>query len=72
MVDKYIVDRIEENYAVVENHEGDMLEVLISQIENIPKEGDVLVKKENMFIIDYEETKNRRDKINNMMKNMWK
>ncbi|AOR24617.1 DUF3006 domain-containing protein [Clostridium taeniosporum] len=71
MVDKYIVDRIEENYVVIESSEGEIIEVSLSNIKGNIRDGDVLIKKEDVFIIDKEETLKRKQAINNMMKNMW-
>lgn len=72
MENKYIVDRIEENYVIIESYNGDMIEVLNFNIKSDIKEGDVLVKTGNIFIIDKKETLKRKQAINNMMKNMWK
>ncbi|WP_253197763.1 DUF3006 domain-containing protein [Clostridium gasigenes] len=35
------------------------------------KEGDVLVGKDNIYVIDIKETKNRKIKVKKFMKGMW-
>ncbi|MDR5588471.1 MULTISPECIES: DUF3006 domain-containing protein [Clostridium] len=72
MGNKYIVDRIEENHVILESFNGDMLETTISKTKGDIKDGDILIKNGDIFIIDVEETLKRKEAINNMMKNMWK
>ena len=71
MNEKYIIDRIEGKYAIVEKENGDMCEILIENIKGIFNEGDILVKEWQSFKVDEELTKIRKDKINNIMKDMW-
>ena len=71
MVEFYIVDRIEGEYIVLEDTNGELLDVLKSYVESGVKEGDSLIKTGDYFTIDIEETKKRRDKISTMMKGMW-
>ncbi|WP_315078235.1 DUF3006 domain-containing protein [uncultured Clostridium sp.] len=72
MGNKYIVDRIEENHVILESFNGDMLDIMRSKTKGDIKNGDVLIKNGDIFIIDVEETLKRKQAINNMMKNMWK
>lgn len=58
----YIIDRIEGDVAVVEC-EDNHLNVLVSDINGEPKEGDCLVKLENRFSVDIARTKARRAEI---------
>ena len=71
MNEKYIIDRIEGKYAVLEKENGDMCKILIENIEGLFNEGDILVKEGQCFKVDEEFTKARKDKINNIMKDMW-
>lgn len=71
MNEKYIIDRVEEEYAILEKENGDMCKILSENIEGNFKEGDILVKEGESFKIDEEFTKLRKDKINNIMKDMW-
>ncbi|MBN1046715.1 MULTISPECIES: DUF3006 domain-containing protein [unclassified Clostridium] len=72
MGNKYIVDRIEENHVILQSFNGDMLDIMRSKTKGDIKDGDVLIKNGDIFIIDVEETLKRKQAINKMMKNMWK
>jgi len=58
---KFIVDRFEENYAVLENEMGKTVDVLRNEIPDA-KEGDIIILRKGKYIIDTEET-SRRKKI---------
>lgn len=62
---KYIIDRFEENFAVVEDHNTGKIENI--ERTNFPKEakdGDIItVSEDNIITIDKEETKRRREKL---------
>jgi len=70
-MNQYILDRVEGNYAILEDKNGDMLKITIDRIDGSFKEGDILVKNKENFIVDEYFTKERQDKIQNMMKNIW-
>ncbi|OSA92500.1 UNVERIFIED_ORG: hypothetical protein B2H93_14595 [Clostridium botulinum] len=72
MGDKYIVDRIEENHVILESFNGYMIDIMRSKTKGDIKDGDILIKNGDIFIIDVEETLKRKQAINKMMKNMWK
>ncbi|EES50304.1 DUF3006 domain-containing protein [Clostridium botulinum] len=72
MGNKYIVDRIEENHVILESFNGDMIDIMRSKTKGDIKDGDILIKNGDIFIIDVEETLKRKQAINKMMKNMWK
>ena len=72
MNDKYIIDRVEGNYAIIEKENGDMYKISIENIKGDFKEGDILINKDDeYFEIDKKFTLNRKNKINDSMKNMW-
>lgn len=71
MKEIFIVDRIDGDYFVIETPEEDIINVEKYLVESGAKEGDCLVKKENCFLIDREETKKRKEDISNLMKGMW-
>jgi hypothetical protein len=71
MDEKYIIDRIEGNYALIEKENGDMYKISIENIKGDFKDGDALIKKGEYFEIDKKFTLNRKNEINNSMKNMW-
>ena len=72
MNEKYIVDRIEEKYAVVEKENGDMYRIEKDSIRGEFKEGDILIKRGEYFEIDKKFTFNRRKEIEDITKDMWK
>ncbi|MBD7913827.1 DUF3006 domain-containing protein [Clostridium sp. Sa3CUN1] len=69
--DRYIVDRIEENYVVLENGKDNVFNVKKSDIIGNVKEGDILYIKNNLYFIDEKATKMRKEEIDNLMKGLW-
>lgn len=72
MNEKYIIDRVEGNYAIIENENGIMSKIPIENIKGNFKEGDILINKEEYFEIDRSFTLNRKKQIDDNTKNMWK
>ncbi len=70
-MEKYILDRVEGNYAILENENGSMIEISIDNIDGNFREGDILIKEGDKFTVSELLTKERKDKINNMMNDMW-
>ncbi|MEN8076810.1 DUF3006 domain-containing protein [Clostridioides difficile] len=68
---KFIVDRIENNSVVLEDEKQDIILIDINLFNTKPKEGDVVVMCNNSFKVDEEATKERKNKINTLMKGMW-
>ena len=71
MEEKYIIDRVEGNYVIVEKENGDMYKISIENIKGDFKEGDILINKGEYFKINKKFTLNRKNEINDIMKNMW-
>lgn len=69
---EYIVDRIEGDSIVLEEDNGDIIVIDIDLFEARPKEGDVIVMCGNSFSIDHKATVARKERINALMKGMWK
>lgn len=69
--DILIVDRIEKKYVVCEDKNGNMINIDYTEFKELPKEGDVLVLVNGTFIVDEELTKNRSEKVEDVMKGMW-
>ena len=67
----FIIDRIEEESIVLEDYEGEIIVIDKDKVKSIPLEGDILVKDGDLFFVDIEETRKRREKIKNIMKGMW-
>ena len=69
---KYILDRIEGSYAVMENEEGNINNIPLKLLSGEIKEGNVYSKEKEAFIFNEKLTKERKDKIDSLMKNIWK
>lgn len=67
----FVVDRIEGEAIVLESYNGEIIVIEKQRINKLPNEGDVLVKNNDFFYIDEEETINRKEKIKSMMKGIW-
>lgn len=69
-----ILDRFEENYAVIENNdENDIITHLIidrNLVSDNVNEGDVIFKKDNMYYSDENATKNRRLRVIDVLKRL--
>ncbi|MGN1330061.1 MAG: DUF3006 domain-containing protein [Clostridia bacterium] len=70
---KYIIDRIESDKVICENQENKKMEEFkkIMFPEKI-KEGDIVILNENKFTIEENETKDRKEYINDLMKKLMK
>lgn len=68
----FIIDRTEGNFVICEDFfSGKQKEVPITSISSNFKEGDVLVKEDNSYIIDVEKTIERKVKINTKFNSIW-
>ena len=67
---KFIVDRFEEEYAVLEKEEGGTIDVLKSELPEV-KEGDVLIYENGFYTVDYEETQKRKELIQEKMRKLF-
>jgi len=71
---RYIIDRIEEDFAVCENEEtGEMEEIDVYLLPDGLDEGDILIYDEDLdeYYLDYEEKKIRRARIEDKMEDIW-
>ena len=68
---EYIVDRFEDDYAILETEINTLINVNKNDIIGEVKEGDLLIKKNNLYYIDKEKTEIRKNKINDIMKGLW-
>ena len=69
----YVVDRIEEGYAVCENENGDSLDLqinLFKELKNV-KQGDVVVEENGAYSISEKLTQERRKKIISLQNDLW-
>lgn len=58
-MEKYIIDRFEEEYLILEKETGETLDVLKREIPNA-KKGDVVIFENGKYIVDREETDTRK------------
>ncbi len=68
---KYSVDRIEENIALCEDDDGNALKLPLNELPQNIREGDIIEKTENGFIIDADETQLRRKKMAELQRNLF-
>ena len=68
----FIVDRIEGRSLVLQNRNAEIIIIDKTNVEDVVREGDILVKiSKNRYIVNREETDKRKTKIDNLMKGMW-
>lgn len=70
---KYIIDRIENKIVVCENQNTKKMEKF--KIEQFPegiKDGDIVILENEKFKIDREETKTKKQEIEELMKKLMK
>jgi len=69
---RYIVDRVESSYAIVEKENGNIYKISVENIRGKFKEGDILINiDDEYFEVNKELTLNRKNKMDEIMKNMW-
>lgn len=72
MSKSYIVDRIEDIFAVCEEEDGTMKNILLENIKGDIRDGVILLETcEGHFIVDEEKTRERKKEVQDFMKGMW-
>ncbi|WP_297417512.1 DUF3006 domain-containing protein [Clostridium sp.] len=71
MHEKYIIDRVESSYVIVEKENGEMDRISLDSIQGDFKEGDILINKDEYFEIDESLTVYRKREIDKIVKDMW-
>ncbi|EKQ50577.1 MULTISPECIES: DUF3006 domain-containing protein [unclassified Clostridium] len=71
MHEKYIIDRVENSYVIVEKENGEMDKISLDSIQGDFKEGDILINKDEHFEIDENLTVIRKREIDEIVKDMW-
>lgn len=69
--EKFIVNRTENNFVVLEDYKLEIILIDINLFNKKPKDGDIVIKYNNLFYVDYNYTREREEKINSLMKGMW-
>ena len=65
-----ILDRFEENFAVIENGD-EMISVSRELVSVDAREGDVLTEMDGRYFPDKEETQKRRERITRLQNSLW-
>ena len=69
---QFIVDRIEGRSLVLQNRKAEIIIIDKKNVEDEVQEGDILLKvSKNKYVVNKNETDNRKTEINNLMKGMW-
>ncbi|MDS0526957.1 DUF3006 domain-containing protein [Clostridium sp. SHJSY1] len=68
---RYIVDRIEGDYIVIESSTGEMINVKKDNVRGNAKDGDCLILKNDYFFIDEKATLARKHEISRKTEGMW-
>lgn len=71
MNDVYIIDRFEGDIAVAE-HGDEMVNIKRSQLPDNAKVGDVLIRCDERFVIDTQQTVARRSEIRQLQDELFK
>ncbi len=69
-MNQFVIDRFEENFAVLENEAGETVDVDKSLLLNA-KEGDVVVLENNLYRVDKALTQERHRMIQEKMKRLF-
>lgn len=68
---KYIINRFEGDYAVVEDENKLMMDIHLKDLPKEVQEGDVLVKNGDSYSVDLGETERRKKKIQELVDDLW-
>ena len=68
---KYSVERIEEKVALCEDNLGKTVKLRLDELPENIREGDIIVRTENGYTIDSDETSVRRKKMAEMQKKLF-
>lgn len=68
---KYSVERIEENIALCEDDLGKTIKLSLDELPENIREGEIIVRTENGYTIDSDETSARRKKMAEMQKKLF-
>jgi len=68
---RYIIDRFEHEMAVLEDEEKKMIQISNKYLPKGAREGDVIILEHNVYTIDQDETKKRKENIKKMIDELW-
>ena len=70
MEEIFIVDRIENGYAVCETEQGGKKDIPLTKTKDV-HEGDVIILKDGVYIPDKDKTEARRKRILALQEDLW-
>jgi len=68
---KLIVDRFEENFAICETEDKEMINIDIEKLPDGVIEGDILLLEDGVLYIDNKSRSEREDYIKELMDDLW-
>ena len=72
-IEEYVIDRFEEDIAVLENRENqEMKNITRDKLPEECKEGDIIKCINGKYFLDKEETEIRKEELENKYKDLWK
>ena len=69
-MNEYIIDRLEEGFAVCELDDGSFLKIPLEQLPEGVAEGDCLTEQDGIYMVDEEETRRRREYAASLLKKL--
>lgn len=67
-----VIDRFEGEYAVCEDENGQMIKIPRAELPPGAREGSVLRREADHFLLDEQETRARMQRIRERMAKLWK
>lgn len=68
---EYIFDGIEENFARLEDQDGNIILVCLDKLPKNLKIGDVIVKKDELYFYDEKRTEELKKEVKNLMDDLF-
>lgn len=68
----FVVDRLEENHAVLQNEQEECLVLPLDQLPPAIAPGDVIIETEGAYTIDVEQTRLRRERLKRLQERLRK
>jgi hypothetical protein len=69
---KGVIDRFEGKFAVVELKDKKMVNVEIDRLSESAREGDCIIFEDDVWVVDRDETKAKKAKIEKLMGDVFK
>lgn len=69
---KLTIDRFEGEYAVCEKENRAMINILRINLPAETKEGDVIIKAGDSYVLDKEETQKKKAELKTLINDLWK